>query len=440
MLPEQRLPGSWRALLDAFTDCFTTPTFGVFTALMTGLVAQTGTRSVCGMWTAAGLSRAVPHDRAHRFFNAAVWSIDAIGAVVLRLIVTHLLPPDAPVELAVDDTAHRRTGRTIHGAGWVHDGAGKVPGKGRGKLSFGHRWVTVGVIVEFPFLTRPVCLPVACRRWKGKGTPSVVAIAADLITQITARLPDRRIDVVADAAYHGKPLQTLPPATTFTTRLPRTAVLDDLPPAPTGRRGRPRKRGARLGTPAQIAETLDWQETTVTRYGRTETTRVAVIDCLWYGSFATTPMRMICVADRKDPRALLALITTDLTSTPAQIVSRYATRWSLEVTFFDTRQTLGVGQARNRTPHAVERTWPLGMYLYSLILIWYATTGHHPQIVTDRQLNAPWYLDKTDPSFADILTHLRRVLITARFFHIHPAQPTPTEIRQVQEAWALAAA
>lgn len=69
----------------------------------------------------------------------------------------------------------------------------------------------------------------------------------DLITQITARL---RVHVVADAAYHGKPLQTLPPEVTFTTRLPRTAVLNAPAPPPTGRRGRPRKRGTRSPRPA----------------------------------------------------------------------------------------------------------------------------------------------------------------------------------------------
>jgi hypothetical protein len=46
---------------------------------------------------------------------------------------------------------------------------------------------------------------------------------------------------------------------------------------------------------------------------------------------------------------MLALITTDLAVPAANLVAGYAARWAIEVTFFDTRQTLGVGQARNRT-------------------------------------------------------------------------------------------
>jgi hypothetical protein len=40
-----------------------------------------------------------------------VWSIDAVGLVVLDLVVTHLLDPAAAVVLAVDDTA-------LKGASW----------------------------------------------------------------------------------------------------------------------------------------------------------------------------------------------------------------------------------------------------------------------------------------------------------------------------------
>ena len=81
-----------------------------------------------------------------------------------------------------------------------------------------------------------------------------------------------------------------------------------------------------------------------------------------------------------------------------------------------------------------------GMYVYSLVVIWYALHGHKPAIVTQRRLSAPWYLAKTDPSFADMLTTLRHTIIAARFMSSRPAQPTNAEIRQVQRAWALAAA
>ncbi|WP_239396901.1 transposase [Frankia sp. CiP3] len=437
MLPGLTLPPSLRRLVDAFTGCFTTPTFVVFTAMVVGMVAQTGSTTVCGMLAGAGLAQQWSHDRVHRFFARAVWSIDAIGLIVLDLVLTHLLDAGAVIVLAVDDTAHRRRGKKVHGASWIHDGSAPS----RNKLAFGHRWVVVGVVVALPFMTRPVCLPVASRRWQGKGSASTVEVACQMVTSIAERLPGRRIHVVADAAYHGTQVRGLPEQVTWTTRLPRNAALYRRAPARTGKRGRPRLKGDKLGTPAEVAAGLIWRAVSVARYGRVESVQTAVIDCLWYGAFGPIPVRMVCVRDRDDPKApTLALITTDLTATVADVVARYAMRWAVEVTFFDCRQTLGVGQARNRVPLAVERTWAFGMYVYSLVVLWYALHGHNPDVVTERRLSAPWYLAKTDPSFADMLTTLRRTLIAARFMPVRPAQPTDAEIRQVQHAWALAAA
>jgi DDE superfamily endonuclease len=429
------LPISLRRLLDVFGGCFTTPTFEVFQAMVLGLVAQTGQRTVCGMLTGVGLATSWSHDRAHRFFSAARWSVDQIGLIVFDLVLTHLVADNADLLLGVDDTAHRRRGKKVHGAGWIHDGSAPS----RNKLAFGHRWVVVGVIVRLAFMSRPVCLPVLCRRWQGKGTASTVELAAQMIKTIAARVPDRRVHVVADAAYHGTSLRDLPATVTWTTRLPRNAVLYHRAPAPTGKRGRPRVKGDRIGTPAQAAVTAGWRTVSVARYGRSDTVSVAVLDCLWYGVFGPVPVRMVLVRDR-EKKPLLALITTDLGVTAADLVARYAARWAIEVTFFDTRQTLGVGQARNRTVQAVNRTWAFGMYIYSIVVIWYALHGHRSGIVADRRIHAPWYLSKSDPSFADMLTALRRTLIAARFMGSRPAQPTNAEIRQVQRAWALAAA
>ena len=435
MLPGASLPISLRRLLDAFARCFTTPTFDVFQAMVMGLVAQTGNRTVCGMLTGAGLATSWSHHRAHRFFSTARWQVDQIGLTVFDLVLTHLVADGDDLLLAVDDTAHRRRGKKVHGVGWIHDGSTPA----RNKLAFGHRWVVVGVIVRVSFLSRPLCLPVLCRRWQGKGTASTVDLAARMITIIAGRAPGRRIHVVADAAYHGKGLCDLPTQISWTTRLPRNAVLYHRAPAPTGKRGRPRLKGDRIGTPGEAAATAVWQTVSVARYGRVDIVSIAVLDCLWYGVFGPQPVRMILVRDRTTG-PMLALITTDLSITAADLVARYAARWAIEVTFFDTRQTLGVGQARNRTAPAVNRTWAFGMYVYTIVVLWYALHGHQPGIVTDRRVHAPWYLSKTDPSFADMLTALRRTLIAARFMGSRPAQPTNAEIRQVQRAWALAAA
>jgi len=74
----------------------------------------------------------------------------------------------------------------------------------------------------------------------------------------------------------------------------------------------------------------------------------------------------------------------------------------------------------------------------TLAILWYTASGHHPDLVAEHRAKAPWYLSKTTPSFADMLTKLRRVIIATEY---HPGQgrtPTTREITRVQQAWAAA--
>jgi hypothetical protein len=77
--------------------------------------------------------------------------------------------------------------------------------------------------VRLPFCSHPVCLPVLLRLGAGKGTDSPVRLAGRLTVLLANEFPDRRIHVVRDAAYHGRPLLAL--RTTIITRLPANAAL-----------------------------------------------------------------------------------------------------------------------------------------------------------------------------------------------------------------------
>jgi hypothetical protein len=112
----------------------------------------------------------------------------------------------------------------------------------------------------------------------------------------------------------------------------------------------------------------------------------------------------------------------------------------MEVLFEEARQLAGVGQARNRTPTAVNRTVPFGLVCLSLTVVWYALYGQPAVDVAARRAAAPWYQTKHAPSVADLLGALRRVLIAAQFRPSRLVEPTQEEILAVQHAWATAAA
>ncbi|MCA1600505.1 MAG: transposase, partial [Acidobacteria bacterium] len=128
-------------------SCFTAPSFRTFCALVAGLVAQTGPRTVCGMLAGAGCARIWAHDRAHRFFAHTRWSPDQVGLALARLVISLLVAPEAPITVVIDDTLLGRRGRKVWGASWFHDGSatGKTP------TGYGHNWVIVAILVRLPF-------------------------------------------------------------------------------------------------------------------------------------------------------------------------------------------------------------------------------------------------------------------------------------------------
>ena len=237
------------------------------------------------------------------------------------------------------------------------------------KLSYGNCFVVAAILVRLPFCSREVGLPVLARlHLPGKDAgPSKVETAAALVRLLALAFPGRMIHVVADAAYHGPALRTLPGNVTWTCRIPRNAVLYDLAPPRTGRRGRPRTRGDRLGTAGDIAATAAWTTITVTAYGREQIRHVTEVTCLWYGSWHTRAVRLILSRDEHTTSGYdLALVTTDRTAAPGALITRYAARWAIEQAFADARNVLGAGEARNRARLAVERTVPFALLVHTL--------------------------------------------------------------------------
>ena len=75
------------------------------------------------------------------------------------------------------------------------------------------------------------------------------------------------------------------------------------------------------------------------------------------------------------------------------------------MTFENSKQFLGLEDPANRLPQAVRRTAPMALVLYSLIVLWF----HHAGQAWLRFPDRPWYRQKVEPSFADLLSTLRRV-------------------------------
>lgn len=74
------------------------------------------------------------------------------------------------------------------------------------------------------------------------------------------------------------------------------------------------------------------------------------------------------------------------------------------------------------------------MLVQSLVILWYHLAGHSPRVVDERRQRARWYTTKTHPSYSDMLTKLRRVLIAAQYRADPQVDATSEQIQAIHLA------
>jgi hypothetical protein len=197
-------------------------------------------------------------------------------------------------------------------------------------------------------------------------------------------------------------LDQLPGSIAVTGRVGANVRIHQPPPERrAGQVGRPRKRGERLPTPKEMLQAQGLRRLTLTLYeGSASRVRVAT----QIGRFYKAPDRdvlVIAVEHLRGGRGVEVFYTTDLEADVETVLRRYAWRWTIEVTFHDTKTHLGISEPQNRTTLAARRTAATGFLLYSLIVWWHETARRQPA----RPVR-PWR-GKSAPSFADMLAAIR---------------------------------
>lgn len=419
-------------LLQPWMMTMTAPTFDSLITLVTGWVFASR-RTVTRMILAAGASVDKHYSSYHRVFSAARWSLDALGLALFDLIRPLL---GEVVMLAVDDTLARKLGPTIFGCGMHHD---PLLSSHRSSVkNWGHNWVVLGVIVELPF--RPghyYCLPILFRLYLNEANAMKYRrvhrtrpeLAVEMLATLCQQRENQRFHALADSTYGGQSvLNHLPANCDLTSRLLSDARLYEAPPErQEGQRGRPRKRGRRLPTPqAMLAERC--RRVSFAMYGRTETARLADCQAQVHKAPGRT-LRVVAVEPLTGGRKPQVFYSTCQEASAEQVIAWYASRWSMEVTFHDSKQNLGFEEPQGWSRNAAERTAPLAMLLYSLVVVWFSREGHRYY----QPPNCPWYTSKTEPSFADMLATLKRQSIRQNIFSLALRGPGSRKIKQLLE-------
>ena len=173
-------------------------------------------------------------------------------------------------------------------------------------------------------------------------------------------------------------------------------------------------------------------------------------------------MRMIVT---RDPRGRIedrAYFSTEAEMSVEELAQSFSLRWTQEEMHRNVKQYLGLedpqngwwrrpkGQRRDKRipgpqPHktrgekAVTRTVPFILTIYALVVLWYFGEGTVRKDVERARRRAPWYREKTEPSFGDMLAALRRHLWSERNFSAPSNEQGSSKINTSILDWLCAA-
>jgi hypothetical protein len=234
-------------------------------------------------------------------------------------------------------------------------------------------------------------------------------LALELIDLAARWFPGEEILVLGDSTYGGRSvLSHLPPNVQLISRVhPKAALYQPAPPKKKGTPGPARKKGDRL--PGMAAWAADpkrpWTRLDFDQFGLHAALEVETIRGLYYKAGRDRLLTIVLVHDVEGKRPDQMFYCTKTDWMAQQVLSTYACRWAVECTFEYCEQFLGLEDPANLLPKAVERTAPMAMFIYTIVVVWFHRTGHESVRFPFR----PWYRHKEETSFADMLTTLRRL-------------------------------
>ena len=370
------------------------------------------------------------------FLGSLGRNIKSVAGLLLRRALRVIVPGDRLV-FAIDDTATKRQGPLVEGAGIHHN---PTPGAAENKFLYGHVWVVLSWVVRHPWwgtIGLPILAMLYVRQknlksiapWYKVKFQTKLDQAVDLVVWLVRTLAclEKTVWIVVDGGYVKRPFlqPVLALGVIVVGRLRKDAALYTVPEVvdPKKRkRGQPRKYGKdRISLAKRAGHREGWQTDEFVLYGK----KVKKT----YKTFLATyepvggKIRVVLV---KETHGWFAYFCTKPDASVREILETVADRAAIEQNFHDIKEVHGAGQQQLRNYWANIAAFHVTMWWYTLIELW---AWHKPQEeLTDRSAS-PWDKEPRRPSHADRRIALRRQCLANEFSRDQPIGPIARKIR-----------
>lgn len=398
-------------VLSTFRMGFTRPGFAKFLVFAAGwILIQGPLHCVTEALVATDVAQRCHWAAYHALFSRDVWDPDRLGFWLLQHIRSGLAP--GVLGLVIDDTLCPKKGPEVFGLGTHIDAVHST--KKHKVFCFGHCWVVLAVMVRVPFSTRTWALPLLFRLYRSKADAGAdyqkkTDLARQMLEIVVGWTEAERcqIHLAIDQGYaNATVLGETSDRVIAVGAMRPDAALTELPKPEQGPR---RKKGDRRPSPAQVAQdmTLPWQHVSAHLYGQTEMVAFKTFVAQWYRVTGSRLVRVVVVQCSNGAVPYRVFFGTDPTWTVCTLLETYAARWSIEVFFRDAKQLFGLADSPAWSEMAVRRVAPLVGLLLSALVVWFVDVFDSPVAALPVR---PWYTQKKDMCFADVLRAARRAL------------------------------
>src|SRR6266576_3677181 len=193
-------------ILAMFAPAFNPPTFQRAQLLAVAAILTTGRRTV------SNLLRTVKHlaqgaaSSYNRVLSEDRWSGLSLAYLLIAFLIQRFYP-QGTILLVGDDTVTEHPGKKVHGKARHRDAVRSS--HSYTAFRWGHKWVGLAMLVQFPFAQRPWTLPILTALYRSKednkarGRPhKTPAQLMQLLLRIVLRwFPDRQFAFAGDGGF-----------------------------------------------------------------------------------------------------------------------------------------------------------------------------------------------------------------------------------------------
>ena len=414
-----RVPRNFKPLLDQLSSATGRPqTTRRLILFFASAILVVGERTVSGVLRLLQLIEPLNPSTFHRLFSCRKWSSRRLAKVIARFIIDRFCS-EGMIRIVGDETVDGHRGKKVYGKARHRDAVRSS--HSHTVYRYGHKWVVLAVLVDLPYTSRPLALPLLVALYRDKKTNAAEKrrhkTAAELMCGLLALLmhwfPEKTFVFAGDNAYGSHAMARFAyrhrKRISLVSKIVPDANLFQPPPKRRGKvNGRPRVKGGSLPSPKDVVIKKKKGKKIKVRWYGGGWRNVEVITGVghWFKSGkGLVPILWVYVRDLDGTHRDEYFFSTDTTMSAHAVIEMYGGRWNIETTFQEMRAHLGLETTRGWHRNTVLRMAPCLFVLYSIVVTFYDTMpGSSPHLRTR------FWVGKETVTFSDMIISVRHHL------------------------------